>query len=217
MQKINSFWGLFCCIGALMLASGCIEISEEVTVNENGSGNIRLSVDMGALAASLNTGNTTMNVSILEEIKKIVAEAPTRLEKCKGIHTIKAGSNEKKGTYAVSFDFDNSKALNEALLLLAGAKKGTPAPKFYKITAHKFIRKDLSPYVQRLMKKQNQGSANEMFYSYITLKSTFAFPKAVKKSSNIRSEINNSNTVISKFTLDEMIKGIYNTGHKITY
>jgi hypothetical protein len=204
---------LFAAIGL----NGCIEIIEEITVHPDGSGSINMSVDIGALGSAANGNSGQFDMSMLDRIKKIPADAPGKLEQIKGISNIKAVSDDKKGLYSVAFDFADSRVLNKAIYKMAGFKKTPVSPSFIKITKHKLVKKDLSPFLRKAMKDQQKKSYNEFFFSFISYTTTCHFPADVKKASNIKSERPNARSVSTKFTLDEMLKGGSNFGNVIRY
>jgi hypothetical protein len=208
---------IFLCLISAVILNGCIEITEEMTVNANGSGTVTLTIDIGALGASANGNNSQVDMSILDKIKKLPEDAPAILGKVDGISNIRAVNNSKSGIYSVGFDFINSKALNKAIYSMAGQKKKAVMPSFFKISKHKLIKKDISPYLRKVLKEQQQKNYNELFFSFISYKSIFHLPSVVSKASNIKSEQPDPKTVITKFTLDEMLKGGFNYGNVIRY
>jgi len=214
MQKIIRHLALplFLCI---VLISGCIEITEEVTVNPDGSGRFSLTADLGLIAATMNDENSGFDVSILDKLKETVVGAPDMLKEVKGIDSVVVAIDEKKGLYAFSFDFEGSKELNQALYCLGGVEKKAFAPKLIRISKHKLAQKDISPLLQKAL--GNSGKFNEMVYSVVFLNTIFHFPSDVKKAMNIRSKTPDSRTVTSRFTLQELMKGDFNAGHKVRF
>jgi hypothetical protein len=208
---------IFFLLAAIFIFRGCVEITEDIIVNADGSGSIKVGIDVGKIGASISDQNSQIDVSMLEKIRKIPSEAPQKLNTVKGIINVQAVSDEKKGNYSLSFEFENSKALNDAIYTLAGIKKSVFSPTFIKISKHKMVKKDLSPYIRMAIKDQKKKSYNDLLFSFINYKSTCIFPADVKKASNIKSVQPDKRTVVTNFTLDEMIKGGFNFGNIIRY
>jgi hypothetical protein len=204
-------------IATLFILQGCIDINEEITINPDGSGTISLAVDAGMIGSSINSQNSQFDVSILEQIRKIPGSASQALGEMKGIKNIKAVSDDKKGLYSVGFDFADQKVLNKAIYSLAGKKKSVFSPSFIKISKHKLIKKDLSPYIRKIMTGKKLKSYNNLFLSFINYKSTFHLPSDVKNVSNIKSGQPDKRTVTTNFTLEEMLKGDFNFGNVIKF
>jgi hypothetical protein len=202
---------------SLIIMGGCIEITEEITVNENGSGAIKMSIDMGMIGSSLNNDNTKFDVSYLQKIKELPGQAREALKEVKGIHKVETVSDDKKGLYSVGFEFDNSKVLNRAIYRMFGKNKSAFTPNFVKISKHKLKKTDLSPFISKAFKSIKQSGYNEMLYAFISLNSIYHFPSDVLKTGNIKSQQPDLRTVTTKFTLDEMLKGGFDFGNVIRY
>jgi hypothetical protein len=202
---------------ALFIFQGCVEITEEIIVNADGSGSIKAGIDVGRIGAAVNNQNSQVDVSILEKIRNIPSEAQQKLSTIKGIKNVQTVSDEKKGIYSVSFEFENSKVLNNAIYAVIGLKKSAFYPSFIKISKHKLVNKDLSPFIRKVFKKQQKKSYNDLLYSFISYKCTCVFPADVKKVRNIKAVQPDKHTVVTNFTLDEMLKGGFNFGNVIKY
>lgn len=196
---------------------GCIEINEDIIVNADGSGTLKMSIDMGLIGASVNNDNTMIDVNFIEKIRKMPAQASETLKNIKGVKNIVVAADDKKGYYSVCFDFQNSKVLNKAIYMVFGQKKKAIYPSFVKISKHKLKKTDLSPFIQRAFKEMKQNTYNEMLYAFITMNSTYHLPSNVKKAKNIKSQQPDSLTVTTKFTLDELLRGGFDFGNVITY
>jgi|WetSurMetagenome_2_1015567.scaffolds.fasta_scaffold195745_2 hypothetical protein len=201
----------------LIFLGGCIEITEEITVSKDGSGTIKMSIDMGMVGSSLNNDNTKFDVSYLQKIKELPNQAKAALKDFKGIHNVEIVSDDKKGLYSVGFEFDNSSILNKAIYKVFGKNKSAFTPSFVKISKHKLKKTDLSPFIKKAFKNVKQSGYNEMFYAFISLNSIYHFPADVINASNIKSQQPDPRTVITKFTLDEILKGGFDFGNVIRY
>jgi hypothetical protein len=208
---------IFLLFALLFILQSCIEISDEITINADGSGSIRVTIDVGEIGGSMNNQNSQFDISFLEKIRQIPAEASQILGQIEEIKNIQSTNDDKNGIYSVAFDFTNSRVLNQAIYSMAGKKKSVFMPSFIKISKHKLTKKDLSPYIRNMLKEQQKKSYNEMLFAFISYTSTCHLPSDVKHASNIKSQQPDTRTVITKFTLDEMLKGGFDFGNVIRY
>lgn len=203
-----------------LLACGltsCIELSDELTVNADGSGSLRITLDMGMVASAMNSQNSQIDVSILEKIKMISLGADSALTGLSGISKVQSVTKDKQGFFQVSFDFDNSKNLNKALYKIFGQEKKSLFPSLVKVSKHKVVKTNLAPYIKKAFDKKKDNSYNEMMYSFIRMKSVVHLPADLKKAKNIKSVIDTPRTVSTSFTLKEMLEGGFDFGNVITF
>lgn len=218
MRKITRIGrGIIVLSTAMLFFTSCIELTEKVTVNPDGSGKIELKLDMGSLASALNSQNTGFDVSLIEKIRKTVREAPDILKDQKGIRDVISSSDDKNGVFIIRFCFDRSANLNKAVYLLMGAEKQGIFPDLYKITRHKVRKKDLGPFVQKAMKNVKSSGFNDMFYSVIYYNNIIELPSAVKSVKNIKSKTEGDRTISTRLTFENMIKGHFSSGNLIRY
>jgi len=197
--------------------SSCIELTDELTVNEDGSGILKISLDLGMVAGAMNKDNTQFDVSFLEKVKVISSGAGAALTGAEGISNVKSVTDEKMGYYSVSMDFDNSKNLNKALYKLFGQEKNGLMPSFMKISRHKVVKTNLSPYIQKAFKSMKNTSTNEMLYSFVNVNSIVHFPSDIKNAKNIKSKLDGARTLSTSFTLQELLKGGFDFGNSIKF
>jgi hypothetical protein len=213
MRVVTKLLGIF----ALLLLPGCIEITEDIRINPDGSGSLTWATDIGAIGAAISGDNSRMDMSMLDRIREIPRQAPGILSEIKGINNPQAVYDDKKGTYSVYFEFENSRALNRAIYSLAGVKKSVGMPSLIRVSRHKVVKKDLAPYLRKALKEQKDKKHNEFVFSMIHYKSAVHLPADAKKVSNIKSRRPDSRTVVTSFSLDEMLKGGFDFGNVIRY
>jgi hypothetical protein len=204
-------------LACLLLLGGCIEITEIITVNPDGSGRMSLTIDMGSLASAMNSQNTGFDVSIIEKIKKGFSGAEAKLSGLEGISNIRVKVDEKIGYYSLGFDFRRSKNLNQAVYKLLDVEKSALYPSIYKISGHKFRKKNIAPLISQAFKDKKSSALNDMLYEMVNYHCSYVFPAEVKKSTNIRATYPDKQTVDSRFTLRELIKAEFDAGHVITW
>lgn len=218
MNKIKKIIGFFCL--SILLFSSCITISEDITVNKDGSGSIMVKIDLGKIGSNLDNQTSGANMSFITQIKQLPVIAEQALKGCKGISNVNPVTDNKKGVYSISLDFENSNDLNKAIYKIFGHKKKFYEPAFVKISNHNFKKKNIAPLFKKmiaLQQKKNQ-SFSDLMFPFISLKSTYRFPSEVKKVSNIKAVTSeDKKTVTTDYTLEELTKSDFDFGVKIKY
>ncbi len=187
-------------------------------MHADGTGNIQLLVDMGKLGKALNPQSQKPGMSFVQQIKNIPAEAQTLLKSCKGISNLQTQAETEKGIYAVSFDFKNTKSLNNAIYSLFKQKKLAVMPDLIKVSKHKLKRMNFAPLLKKYMPKDTSNMMSEMFYQFINFESTYNFPTAVKKVSNSKATIENERKTVSlNYSLYDLLNTDFNYGITIKY
>ena len=139
---------------SFLFLSGCIDIVEEIKINPNKSGSIRISMDLGALGSSfMSIAKDYIDLSMMEDIKKQPGLTAKIISNTKGIRNILPVSDDKKGLYALSFDFDNDKALNEAFYKMFNSNKTIFLPKVIKISKRRIKVTNLAPVIRYFTNK----------------------------------------------------------------
>ncbi len=201
------------CIAFLL--QSCIEIKETITLNANGSGNIALLIDLGKIGKAINQQS---NVTFLDQIKKVPLEAKNLLKSSKGISNLQTIADDEEGVYAISFDFKNTKSLNNAIYSLFNQKKLAVMPNFIKVSKHKLTRMNFAPLIKKYVAKDKGNMVSDMFYQYVNFESTYNFPTAVKKVSNSKAKLENDNkTVHLKYTLHDLLTTDFDYGISVKY
>lgn len=208
---------IVCMVCILMCFASCIELTDELTLNEDGSGTLKISLDLGMVAGAMNNGNTQFDLSLLDKIKAVSANAPATLSGIRGISNVHSVTEEKKGLYSLSLDFTDSKSLNKGLYQLFGSEKNAISPSLIRISHHKMVRKDLSPYIRNALKNQKTASANQMLYSFIRLNSIVHLPADLISAENIKTKQEGPRTVSTSFTLQDVLEGKFNCGNIIKF
>lgn len=208
---------VFLC-SCLILLQSCIEITDEITVNADGSGRIRASIDMGMLGSATDNQNVDMNM--LGKIKSFPLLADSLLKGMTGISNIIPVTDNKKGLFALSLDFKDSRSLNKAIYKVFGKKMGPFAPSFLKVTKHRLVKRNMAPLLKKLMAGNTSlnSMAGDMMMQFISFNSIYNLPAGATKISNIKAIPENGGTkVTTRFSLSEMMKTDFDFGIKIKY
>jgi len=202
----------------ISLFSGCIEIVEEITINPDQSGTVSFNMDLGTLGGmAINMGESYMQSSLLNQVKTLPETTAGILKGIKGLSNIKPVTN-KKGLYSISFDFKNTKQLNEAIYKLFDVKKHFYEPGYIKITKRKIVKKNYAPVLRLFVKKYQDQLKDKSILKLLSYKAIFHLPKEVKNFSNKSSTLSaDKKTLEFKCTIEELLSAGTNIGNKIKY
>lgn len=177
---------LFCSAFFCLCLSACFTITEEITLQANGSGSVKTSVDMSEMMNMLGMFlPDTLKKDL--DISKILSGDTQSFKKMEGISNMKVNS-EKPYHYVVSFDFANADALNRALSSTSdsGAGKMLEAMKSqYRIKKRSLQRQ--TSIDQKLLPAELKGTQFEeaesmmQFINSPTYQVIYHLPKKTKK------------------------------------
>ena len=216
-------------ISFTLLFSSCFEISEEVNLNNNGSGDVKLTINLSEskqnLAAYLKGGKVEgQAIPSLEELKKEVENIKNALSKVKGMSEVKATTNFEEFVFTLSGKFDKVTTLNKAINKVADELNRSPLPTIkkdnFRHERNQFTR--LFKYAKDL--KLSPEEFNNLNFSarfvmesarYVSI---YRFPKPVKKFSNKKAQLSPSKKAIKlEHTIAELARGEASIENTITY
>ncbi|MCF8296289.1 MAG: hypothetical protein K9J13_01985 [Saprospiraceae bacterium] len=202
----------------LLLFTSCIEIFEEVTVNEDQSGKVLIGIDLGEIGKLLNKVGDYIDTKFLDEIKSLPKQAAKILKDTEGIKKIKSVTSDAKGLYSFSFEFDNTKDLNRAYYELMSYEKKWYTPKIYKVGKNIVKKRNIAPFIRMYVNRKQSMIKDMKILEKITYKSTFKLPREVKKNTNPKYKLENSKrNLVYECTLDELLNSKIDIGTKIRY
>jgi hypothetical protein len=216
MRKIFSFL-LFS--STMFFLTGCFDITEEITVKKDGSGQYinkidasKFSEQMQLFAAFDSTGE--MIPKLKYSLDSTFVALWGEYKKVKGISNLSIDTS-KEYVYVLKMDFQDVTALNAAL----GTSKGTNPQNLYSWEKGKISRKDV-PLNMGDMKMEDE-SQKEMLKGFMQdMKYTIIYnlPDNVKKVSNAGSKISSDKkTVILACNLLEVMDGKIKLGDDVEY
>ena len=207
-------------LAPLLLLQSCIEIVEEVTINNDQSGRMALSVNVGGndnpFMAFI---NQFADMSFMDEITANVMQVNDILKNQDGISNLRYTESRRKGQLELSFDFENEKALSNALYAAAGYEKTFLQPKLYKIKKNKFVRKNTTGWMIKLIEQEKENIPDEAIFDLIEIKSVYHFPekgRCITAPKNVVSS-DKDRTFTSSGYLSDLIDKKTNTRIKIKY
>ena len=202
------------------LMQGCIEIVEDITVNENQSGRLTLSVNVGGSNnLFLAVLGQYADLELMNEIRSNALMAKERLRNQEGISNVSFNGNTRKGNIQLSFDFENDKVLNKALYAIADYEKPFWQSGIYKINKHKFVRKNTTPWIKLLIDQEKENIPDEALLDLIEIKTVVHIPaqaKKVRKPGRVIAS-NGERTFTTANNLSDLMDEKRNTRIKIRY
>jgi hypothetical protein len=201
------------------LFQSCIEIVEEVTVRDDRSGNISLSVEVGRSNSLLGIFGSFTDISFPDELTDMAEYYSRELQKQEGISSVRLINKSSSGMIRLTFDFDNQQNLNRALYAMAGVEKNIFNPNIYKIKNKKLERRNVTKMVKLVIEEANDESGEEILYEIISVKSVFNTPGSVQK---VKTKMpvhisSDKRFVTTKIDLTELYENNASTRLKVKY
>lgn len=204
---------LFLIITAIIIAfsfSSCIDLIEEVTVNNDLSGHYEMRLETGGLSGLMDLGGQQDIPQIRELNEKI-----SLLRSQPGISNVDKSFRSGQLQFNISFDFEDEASLNNAIYQLAGIESSMFVKKFLKIKKNKVVRPNLNPYLKKFIDDQEllEQLPSTDLLQYVNYKFIVKTPKKVKSLSGDKAMLqSNKQTVISSYSFKELIldkKNVY--------
>ncbi|MFK8008585.1 MAG: hypothetical protein AB8H03_19660 [Saprospiraceae bacterium] len=190
----------------LISFTSCFDVTEEVKMNADGSGELRLNIDLsqskGNLAGYMAAGEINgVEIPSEAEIKSEIKKLKKALSKIKGISKVKAKSDFGEFVFEVTANFKNMKALNKAINASVKTFNQTPFPlprfKHFSFKENKFSR--LFNYTdERFTQEEFDGMMSVVRYLMESAKvvSIYRFEENVKNISNSKAKISPSKKAV---------------------
>jgi len=190
----------------LMTLTGCFDVTEEVKMNADGSGELRLNIDLSQsktnLAGYMETGEINgVEIPTEKDIKKEIAKLKKSLSKIKGISKVKIKSDFDEFIFEINANFANAKALNKAINTSVKRFNQTPFPirkfKHFDISENQFSR--LFEYTdERFTDEEYSGFSSVVKYLMESARivSIYRFEQPIKKVSNKNANLSPSKKAV---------------------
>jgi len=196
--------------------TSCIDLVEEISINHDLSGHYELRLETGGLGSMMGQMGNQISIPQLNEL-----ESRLRVLRAQaGISNVQKHIKIKELRFHISFDFENEKALNNAIYQLAGIEPNIFLKKFLKVKKHKLVRPNLNPYIQRIIEDRdllNQLPSTDLL-SYVDYKFILNSPYDIKSVSNSKAIIqSDKKTMISSYSLKELVLDKKNIYLKVKY
>ncbi|WP_299617698.1 hypothetical protein [uncultured Tenacibaculum sp.] len=179
---------------ALLLSSfllvSCFEFVEEVSFNEDGSGNVVLTLNLSKSKTKLASimlldSINGYKVPSKEKIRQQVNKALVKVKKLKGVSNVQSNLNFKEFIVTVSFDFDNVDVLNTVIASFSSKKDAMSIKKHKHFTYNKnkktFTRSHHFDFSKEIKKAKEKDKAILKDASYTSI---YRFKSPVKTFQN---------------------------------
>ncbi len=211
MKKFKNL--IFAALAIVTLSmSSCLHIVEELTFRKNGKGSYKMSLDMGEMksmmemfknmapdSAQTETPESPMGGADMSggmsQMGKEISGVAASLKGLNGIANVVEINDTTNLLFGYSFDFDNVKALNEALKIINKEKYQSKSEEFFKFSGKSFERTSAGDMGEEMKKALSQGGEGEdgggdmemmkNFFSDMSYKQIYHFPdQEIKKNNN---------------------------------
>lgn len=224
-NTIKSF-SIFC---FALLFTSCFEITEEVDMNNNGSGDVTLTVNLSESKDNLKAYWEMDEVQGVEVPKKAEIEAEiqkvkTALAGVKGISNIKTSADYESFIFTISSSFDNVKTLNKGINTVVSKLNRMPVPIIkkdnYNFAPGKFTRRfDYATNLRFTEEEYNNfGMSQRFIMETARIVGIYRFDKPVKGFTNKKAELSPSKKAVKiECNIAEIIKGEASVENEITF
>ncbi len=209
--------------------SSCFEITEEVNMKSNGSGDMLLTINMSQSKENLKNYMQMDEFQGIEipsksEIEAEIAKVRRTLTKMDGLKNVKINSDFEDFVFKVSGNFDNVKTLNKAVNKVADALNQTPFPTIKKdnfgYSAGKFSR--YFKYLSDLNLTQEEYDGLHFTARFIMESakyiSVYRFDRPVKKMTNTKAQMSPTKKAVKmESNFAEIITGKKSIENQITF
>lgn len=201
---------------ATLSFTSCIDLVEEITINQNKSGQYKLSIQAEGLAGLISLNSQKFEVPAIKELEEKIS----LLKQQAGISKVKKDFKSNSIFFNLSFDFEDEQSLNNAMYALAEVKPNMFIKKFLKINKHKIVRPNLNTYLQLLIKQQGlmDDLPSKDVLSYINYKLVIKTPSEIKRIKGKNAVVMaNKTTAISSFSFKDLVLNNPNISLKVKY
>lgn len=175
----------------LLLTSlyGCFEITEEITINKNGSGKARFSISAEWLTSFLDKmdekKDSTGASSSVKEIIDKPSSMELKLKEIEGVKNTFASLDKENSSIGIGFEFTSINALNHALSILsADSTKPFKVKEYYSSSRRKITR--TNEYYQK--EENNKEVDNKEYFNKLvnSMMETASYKIVINLPSNAR-------------------------------
>lgn len=198
--------------------TSCIDLVEEIWVNDNQSGRVQLRVDAGNMSIFFTALSDYLQKDFANEISAAPEKYANKLKDIRGISNVKSISKLKTGNFGITFNFDNQKSLNKAWYSLLGMKKRFFYPNIYKIRKHKLKKKNLHKYLKKYLEENKDKIKTNDILKMIDFISIYHLPSDVKKIKNQEgTKLTNGKVVTKTISLEKLLEDEIDLGQVISF
>ena len=206
-----------------MILSGCFEVVEEITINDDGSGQITMTVNLSRsktklssimLMDSINNYKVPSRADITTNIEKMIAE----INKVSGVSNVSHSIDHDEFIYSVSCDFTNVDALNKVITHFSteGHSAAVESNKQFVYDAdRKEFTRNYHYNLSKEIKKVRQQDKEVLEDASIT--TIYRFESPIASSENANAKIaGNKKAIMLKVAVPDMINNTKDIKNTIT-
>lgn len=202
--------------------TGCFEVVEEITLNDDGSGAITMTVNISRsktklksimLMDSINNYKVPTREDITENMNKMVKE----IESINGVSNVTQVVNFEDFIFSVSCDFTNVDVLNDVITHFSseGITDRVTSKQFSYNKANKVFKRNYDFNLSEEIKKVRQKDREILDEASVT--TIYRFESAIASADNAESRIaGNKKAVMLKINVPDMINNSKNIKNTIT-
>lgn len=202
----------------LLSLSSCIEIIEEIHINEDKSGSLSYRLESSQLGYIFNQLSNLIDIKIEDQLKEKAQDIAILLKQKDGISRVEFNMDPKTMDYELKCNFSDSKKLNAALYEVFGYKKTIFTPSYLKVSSHSAKKINFAPMLKSYLEDEEIEIPSGYLSDVIYFKSAIYLPKKVKKTKG--SQVNilaEKNMTSQKFKIRDVIENQVDVGIKIRY
>lgn len=216
ITKMRKYFTLLALLITTFSVTSCIDLVEEISINDNKSGHYELRLESEELGGLLSLTNSQIEVPAIAELEKKIA----LLKQQEGISNVKKHFQSKSINFKISFDFEDEASLNNAIYSLAEIERNIFMKKFLKIKKHKIVRPNLNGYLQMLIEEQHlmDDLPSKDMLKYINYQLVVNTPTEIKSVKGENAVVmNNKTTATNSFSFKDLVLHEPNISLKIKY
>ncbi|HYG40733.1 MAG TPA: hypothetical protein VD908_19040 [Cytophagales bacterium] len=211
-------------ISLVFLLSSCFQIIEEINMNNDGSGEVNITLNMSnskTRLASIMLLDSINGYKVPDEndIQKVLNEAVGYLQNSEGISNVKKTLDMNNFIATISFSFQNISNINHLssqILQKQKVKYSNPSSYSFAASQGLFIRK-YQPVEQGKARYLKLKEEDKSVFRQATYTSIYRFDKDIAKTLNPKAQISKSNKAIMlRCSVEDVITGKVNISNQIT-
>jgi len=203
---------------AMLSLQSCVEIVEEIAVNNDLSGKMSVSLGIGQGKSLIDLIGQFAHLSMVNEAASEAGKIINVLKQQQGISHVVFERSRKGGNMQLSFDFDNHKNLNRALYAISGNKKNLFNPAIYKLKKNRFIKNNMTSWAKLMMKANKAKMPDEVLFDLVEITTIVHLPEPVKSFSGKGIQVSSDKlTLTTSHDLSDILEKNINTGMRVRF
>lgn len=196
-----------------LILTGCFEVVEEVSFNEDGSGTINLTVNLSRSKSKINAtllldSVNNQKVPTKTEISDYFSDMVSRIKKMPGITQVNSSINLDEYIFTLKCDFNDVESLNSVIAGLSSKKEAEAVKKHKPFTYDKVGKTFTRSYHYNLEDAVDKNRIEDRkFFDSATITTIYRFPSEIVSSANPAAKISkNKKAIMLRLTAADVIK-----------